>query len=263
MIYSGRISDSKGQPVPGASLSFTNDAGQVIATLPVSAAGTFSVDTSFDDGLFQSGIAAIFSAPGYQYFSIDSTLMPQVFNVTLKKKINQDLILGIGAGTALILAMSGKKKLSGFVSDLPPWAKGLALVGGIGVVYYFLLKGKNESGLLPQTADSELSKLMAQGQFPTISAAQAEILSSKIVAAVDDCGTDENAIYSAFANLNNTADLMLLAKTYGVRTYKGCGEAYFGYVHNNLSQTLTDELSSSEIDTLNNILVQEGINYKF
>lgn len=268
MLYTGQITDSSGQPVPGASLTFLNDAGQYITAIPVSAFGNYSIDTSFDDGLFVPGIIAVFSAPGFYDYKLTAQTLPQTFSVQLTKKINAAAMLGLGAVAAvLIFDVNRKQKVSGvksFMSNLPPWGKGLAVVGGLGLVYYFLLKGKNQGGQLPQQADQQLQQLAQQGITPTMSSAEFEGLASKIVVAVDDCGTDENAIYSAFGYLQNQADLMQLIKTYGVRSYKGCFEgSYFGNVQHNLSETLTGELSESELSTLNNILLQEGINYKF
>lgn len=269
MLYQGEISDSAGHPITGATLSFVTDAGQRLTGIPV-INGHWLLDSSFDGALLEGGINAVFSAPGYFDYKISSITMPPTFNVTLTKKTDKLplIIAGAGLGAALLYFAGKKGKLSGPGKGLPAWVLPTAILGGGAFILYNLF-GKPDPRILqgntlPQAAAAELLSEIAAGRGPTLSASEAEALAADIVQAANDCGTDENAIYSAFANLNNRADLLLLIKTYGVKVYKACFDGdYFKDTPRNLAETITSEFGPAERATLNNILTQEGINYAF
>jgi hypothetical protein len=62
--------------------------------------------------------------------------------------------------------------------------------------------------------------------------------------------------------LQNDADFLKLVAAYGVRTYDQCG--YFtGDFTGSLYQAVTDELSTSEVDAINKVLVKHNVTYRF
>lgn len=70
-------------------------------------------------------------------------------------------------------------------------------------------------------------------------------------------GTDEKAIYQVFRKMNNADDVKQLIISFGSRRQ----ELTFG--GSTLPQWLTAELDASEMQELNNILIQRNINYSF
>lgn len=270
MAYSGYIRNGAGKPIPHATLGFYTPDGALITTLRADQYGVYEIDPDFDGPLLDYGNKVIFSAPGYSFYTTDAVNLAGTFTVTLVEKNPMGAILAVGGlFTLAAIALSGKKVAGhgSFLQDLPPWAKGVLVVGG-GAALYFAMKGKGEDERqreqLPDAAAMELQKEAAKGVYPTLSTAELQAMAAAIVNAADDWGTNEDAIYSAFANLQNSADFWALVKVYGVRSYKGFFEGgYFGNVNRNLAETIVAEFNSSERAALNSILQQIGIDYKF
>lgn len=162
------------------------------------------------------------------------------------------------------------KKFYQYYKELPPWAKGVIIVGSALVAY---LAAKSIIDRIKKDASPEnkeaidaanaLVELSKQGIVPSFSASQYDGWAGAIVQAVNDCGTDEGAIYNVFSQMKNEADVQKLIAVYGVRDYKGCFENYFGMVSRGLSGTLSSELSTGEKDYLNGILQSKGITTRF
>lgn len=176
----------------------------------------------------------------------------------------------------------GSNKFQPFASDQPGWARGLinvVVIGGIAYIgwqWYQAEKKKkdlenaNQSGA---EADRELQALAAKGIFPNYDNSQYHVFSEALVQAMNGCGTDENVIMNVFRNMGNDADVLMLIKIFGVRFYEPCGwanpiaaaewrinpEAYGG----SLATWLNYDLSASDIGSINNILSQRGIAYRF
>lgn len=111
MIYTGKITDTTGKPIPGAMVVFRNDAGQNITAIQTTAAGAWSLDSDFDNGLLVPGMQVIFAAPGYSEYGISPSALQQSFNVTLQKKITTILPWMVAAVLgAVLIVMNTKKK---------------------------------------------------------------------------------------------------------------------------------------------------------
>jgi hypothetical protein len=158
-------------------------------------------------------------------------------------------------------------------NGLPSWAKGVVVVGGalLGfiVVKSILNKIKATADLkkeeeIKNQAANEIKNLYNQGIKQTIPNVQLESLASEIKQAFDGCGTDTNTLYRSFEKLQNEADLQALIKIYGVRKYDACNWAMdFGDKQLNLSSSIIDECSSSEVSKINAILGKRGIKFRF
>lgn len=85
----------------------------------------------------------------------------------------------------------------------------------------------------------------------TLTQSQINTLVSKLYAAMEGWGTDEDAIYEAFNTLNSYSDLQQLSKSYGVKESKV------------LREWLQDELDAEELAHVNEILASKNINYVF
>jgi hypothetical protein len=162
------------------------------------------------------------------------------------------------------------KKAFEYYKGLPLYAQVAIGAGGIIIVYAAFSKAKNllsgtRAKMLQESkqADAELRKLALKGIRPSFPDSQYQAFSNKIVAAANDCGTDEDAIYTVFKALKNEADLQKLIASFGIRKYKGCFSSYFGFEERSLGGLLTYELSDSEIKELNKILASKKINFSF
>lgn len=170
-----------------------------------------------------------------------------------------------------------------YYKDLPQWAKGVVVVGGLAVGYAVVsslinklnagaVKAKQEKEV--NTADSDLKKEEQAGKPQTLSNSSLEAMSSAIVKASDGCGTEEDIIVSQFDNLLNEADMLAFVKVFGLRQKIRCPFTsddrenwYCPYdcltKPMSLSSMVVSELSQGWLDTLNKKLASKGIKYRF
>lgn len=163
-----------------------------------------------------------------------------------------------------------------YYKQLPPWAKGVVGVGGVLVVVIVGIKAwkfiqsmqrLNTSLAEPEAAKDDLNYLIANGISPSFPNSQYEAWSNQLTTAFSGCGTDTGSVFNVFNSLNNEADLLKLVSTYGTRKYEKClsGLYLLGGGENNLtlSAAISNELSVAELDSLNTILLNKGIKYRF
>jgi hypothetical protein len=79
---------------------------------------------------------------------------------------------------------------------------------------------------------------------------------------MDGYGTDEEQIYGVFKNIKNDADFAMIQNAYGIREISSGAWNPEPNFKGTLSGALTNELSASEKDVLNNILAQKKITYR-
>lgn len=150
------------------------------------------------------------------------------------------------------------------------------IVGGAAYLFYRNYKKKQEllqANTQGTLANQELSVLESQGIHPSYSDSQYEGYAQALVQAMNGCGTDEDAIYSVFRDMQNKADVLKLIAVFGVRFYQPCwitqADAYAIWLINDqsygggISTWLSYDLSSGEIGNINTILSSKGIDFKF
>lgn len=178
-----------------------------------------------------------------------------------------------------------------FYKDLPSWAKGVVVVGGIAIVYFTSKsilrrlkaeKDKKDSKELVKDVELEKRKLINSGMRASYTATQYKTWANSIQQAFDGCDASAEFTWGAnsplgtvsvwsgsgykvaniFNQLKNNLDFLELLSAWGIRTYDACG--YFtGDVEDvDLIRAITDELSSREISNLNKILAKKGISNK-
>lgn len=76
-------------------------------------------------------------------------------------------------------------------------------------------------------------------------------MANKLYSAMKGIGTNENAIYDVFSQLETESDVRKLISTYGSKDGM------------TLQQWLIDDLSNRELQKLNDILAKNNINYSF
>ena len=175
-----------------------------------------------------------------------------------------------------------KNKFYDYYKDLPPIAKGVVVIGGLGVAYIFvsqiIKKVRKDAGSKfdlqeSTTANTDLQILAQQGIKPTLSNTQIDNIINVLVESMNDCGTNEENVYNQFRKLNNLADVYALLKRWEIRYYRPCAVespiSYSRYLLNdklfggNLSSWLTYDLETSEIKKINKILTDKNINFQF
>jgi len=82
---------------------------------------------------------------------------------------------------------------------------------------------------------------------------------STLESAMDGTGTDEEAINSVFMRMQSQDDWNFLQKAFGVR--KKDGGTFYADITGDLKMWLGDELDSSEMEEVKEILIGQGINY--
>jgi hypothetical protein len=193
-------------------------------------------------------------------------------------------IVGIGA-----LLLSGKKRIGSF--DSTPFI----MIGGLGLLGYFLYnklfgsgsaQGQNtatQTATLAQGTSTTLTALQQQGQGPILSASQAASLSNDIFTQGSQISAGLNfwqsntaylaQIFSDFSKCQNDADLYLIVQNFGVRkaadsSWSMC--ALFGANCSSfgLEEFITTVLNGASasgygVTDLNTQLLSQGLTYQF
>lgn len=135
----------------------------------------------------------------------------------------------------------------------------LAIVlGGAIVCYYFITVLKKKIAEQKNDITNELNKPETQAAIlnsATISKARALQLADQIKGAWGVVNDDEKAVYNAFEQLENDADVYLLMSVYSFNPW--------GSKTENLQTSITSRMSNSERRKINDILISKGIEITF
>jgi hypothetical protein len=85
------------------------------------------------------------------------------------------------------------------------------------------------------------------------------VAADRLEAAMFDLGTDEEAIYGVFDELQNDADFIKLFNAFGMRTYSG---GLTPWLVLNLTEWLTQELNQDEIEVINTTMATKDITFR-
>jgi hypothetical protein len=185
-------------------------------------------------------------------------------------------------------------KIYSFYKELPSWAKGVVIIGGLGVTYLFASqvikivradadKRKAEEGL--KDSRDEQKKLEEQGLVASFPQSQFNGWVDSIVTQFDGCDIGSPlsvfgevgiplpansafwsdsalTIWKIISQFKNDLDFLALINTYSIREYDQCGWGT-GNFKGNLYQAVKDELAQWEIDAINNKLKSLKINRQF
>jgi hypothetical protein len=183
-----------------------------------------------------------------------------------------------------------KSKVYQYYTELPPWAKGIVVVGGMAILYFAsksIFRKLNEAKISEDSreavkdAESDKSNLIRGGVKASYTKTQYQTWANSIQQAFEGCdysaeitwGSDSpiglasiwsSSGYKVAAILNqlkNNVDYLELTTAWGIRSYDACG--YFsGDIKNvDLSKAIQSELTAREISNLNKILSGKGITY--
>ncbi len=123
------------------------------------------------------------------------------------------------------------------------------------LVVYFIRKWTKKD---PQESTTDEAQKQIIEYELSYELSQYAIFCDKLEVAFEDFGTDEDAVYSIFDQMQNDSDLAQLIVTYGKRQYWG------NYIPMslNLPETIYQEMTRIEIDRINEILSLKGIRFK-
>ena len=130
-------------------------------------------------------------------------------------------------------------------------------IGGAIAVYYLLkglgvfkskLEREGERNIADSLTNIEIKEAKSNA---TLSEAALRAIASKIKSSWHWYNDEEEKIYSAFEQLGNYSDLMLVIQYYGLNG------------KNSLEDDITQRLSNNEIAKVNAILNSKGINFNF
>lgn len=159
-----------------------------------------------------------------------------------------------------------------YYEGLPTWGKAVVVIAVIILLVAIVVavnkaiqKAKDRKSF-----ENDFKNFCKQGSQPSYPEATYLSLAGKIYEAgcsgVACYGTDEDAIYDAFRQMNNDCDVILLTRAFGKREQRGslCPELLWGgSCEIELGPWLQSELSSGDFDEINNILTQKGITSRF
>lgn len=129
----------------------------------------------------------------------------------------------------------------------------LALV--VLAVAYFFGSRTGKANAAATTAD-QLSKEIDKN-YLSYDLSQYETFAERLYIAVSDPGTDEDAVYNVFTAMRNKSDVLQLIKQFGRR------DIIAGIENYTLPEWISSDLSTAEIEKVNQILERNGIDYKF
>lgn len=138
----------------------------------------------------------------------------------------------------------------------------LFLYGAIGVGAYFLYKGVKKAlgfSTAAVVALQEQNEFKKQGLVQSYVDSQYKLFADTIYSAGFDVlfGTDENAIYAVFKQMNNDLDVNKLIVAFGTRRIE------FSTQTASLGGFLASELDEKERGEINKILKAKNIKYRF
>lgn len=173
-------------------------------------------------------------------------------------------------------------KVYDYYKDLPPWAKGVVSVGSIAIIGFIVYNGfkkiKQKKSLsdalgVSRDAKEEARLLQIRGIKASYTQTQYESFALKLVEAMNGCGTSINSVNQVFESMVNKTDVLRLIEVFGVRYYRPCAAtqpiSYVRYMNDektfggNIQTWMQYDLSSREIENINNTLKNKNIDFKF
>lgn len=166
-------------------------------------------------------------------------------------------------------------KVYSYYTELPSWAKGVVVVGGIAIVYFtakqFINRIKDQAEKKKQrdsviTQKSELDNMLKTGARLTYAPSQYKTWSNQIVENFRGCDVgNSNVVFfgNVISKLRNDADFLALSTSFDIQTYKDCFSWFNADFSGNLSQAVSNEFTDKEIQMFNNTLRDMKITYRF
>lgn len=139
----------------------------------------------------------------------------------------------------------------------------LAILIVLVIVYLFWNTIKGAGKAIGNAAQNggEMAVLTSNGVKASYTSDEYKSMANKLYEAMDGWGTDSATIFTIYGKLNNDVDFIKLDQAFGVRE---ATDNLFGlYAPEDLEGWIKDDLSTSEITQLNNILKKRGITKRY
>lgn len=173
-----------------------------------------------------------------------------------------------------------------YYKELPGWAKGGIVVGGIviiGFTGYKIYKAiqnavdQAKANKSIKDVSKERKAEEANGVGGSFTDSQYAGFASSLQTQFEGCdfstvvpffpGKDltysGRVLYNILVGFKNNVDFLKLVEAWGVRTYDACGIGTGDVTNVNLYGAIQDELTSDEIVVINDLLRTKGITYTF
>jgi len=165
-------------------------------------------------------------------------------------------------------------KMYSYYKELPSWAKGVVVIGGIAIVYFTSkqliarIKGQSEAKKMREsiiTQENELKNKLDTGLRLSYPNSQYQSWANQI--ANEFAGCDPlNASFGKFVNilgaLKNDADFLKLSTSFDIKTYDQCG-LWNGDFKGTLAEAVNDEFNNNDLLKINKLLRDRKITYQF
>jgi len=161
-----------------------------------------------------------------------------------------------------------------YYKELPSWAKGVVVIGGIAIVYFTSkqlisrIKGQSEEKKMREsiiTQESELKNKLDTGLRLSYPDSQYQSWATQIASEFAGCDP-ANSSFSKFMNiiykLKNDVDFLKLSTSFDIKTYDQCG-LWNGDFKGNLHEAVNDEFDNNELLKINKALQNQKITYQF
>lgn len=159
--------------------------------------------------------------------------------------------------------MKALKGIAKFWNDLPPAGKVIVLGGGAYAIYS-LSQGKTPEAKTDQTVQDELQQ-QQQLNPATITDAQARLYADQLASVLLMANTEDADVYAVFNSLKNDSDFLKLVVSFGIRAYYDRSVPFYAPKLGdwNLAQWIKEDCEPEEVETINYILKQKNIKYRF
>jgi hypothetical protein len=163
-----------------------------------------------------------------------------------------------------------ESKVYQYYKELPPWAKGVVVIG-VGVAAWTVYtritstlknkKSQKESKEVIKYSNDEITKLNKEGVRQSYSDTQYKIWADAAFSCYSGWGTCTGD--TIFINMKNDVDVLKLIQAFGVRTIPSGMLNPAPDFTGSLPSVMRDELSGSDLSSINRLLAKKGIKYQF
>jgi hypothetical protein len=265
MRYAISTDDGNGQPVRGATITFSKN-GQVFNAVAFpDNTGILYFDNINDSNLFQSDVSVRVTAPGHVTAGTFGSNITGDWVFTLRSNgLEKAALIGFSVGSLLLLvSMREKRKRVGKVDlarDVVPFIVPVgAIVGGYMVYQHFFSDPQakaREQALETDIATAEAVEpsRMSDSEISTVANALKEDLGYSYVS------NNFTDAANQLTKPGTTADILRLIKAYGTHYITFFGIPTGKYT---LEETVTRSLPKTYIDEVNAYYNAQGIDFNF
>jgi len=168
-----------------------------------------------------------------------------------------------------------QNKVYSYYKELPSWAKGVVVIGGIAIVYFTAkqlisrIRKQAEVKLQRETIDTqkkELDNLLNTGARLSYPQSNYKAWADSIVEDFKGCDVGNHNVVNfgnIIAKFKNNADFLALTTAFDIRQYPDCLSWFNADFKGNLNQAVRNEFNDKEIQMFNNTLASKNITYRF